>query len=98
MLRELNIPVHRIVYKQLHVAIPCYHQDDTRSLAKDLYPHIAEQFGHTTSQAVEHSIREAIHCGWGNRDPEIWEHYFPRPAKAPSNKQFIAVLAERLEA
>jgi len=47
--------------------------------------------------AVEHSIREAIRAAYGNRDPQVWERCFPGCRGVPSNKLFIATLAERLK-
>ena len=97
MLHELHFQAHRLGYKQLCPGIPHYRENDIQSLSKDLYPWLAEQFDHVTPQAVEHAIREAIRHAWQDRDPEIWETYFPGAVKRPSNKQFIATLAERLK-
>lgn len=97
MLHELGFPAHRIGYKQLCIAIPRYAQDSTQSIIKELYPYIAVIFGYTGWCAVEHAMRCAIHDAWFNCDPDIWEEYFPNSRKPPSNKLFIATLAERLE-
>ena len=95
MLHELCFAVHRSGYKQLCVAIPRYAQNNIQSVTKSLYPYVAAHFD-TDWQAVEHSIRFAVHCAWNQRDPEVWDRYFPHSKKAPSNKEFIATLAERL--
>ena len=97
MLHELCLPVYRLGYKQLCVGIPHYRENGIQNLSKDLYPWLAEQFDHVSPQAVEHAIREAIRYAWEHRDPEVWAQYFPGSAKQPSNKQFIATLAERLK-
>lgn len=97
MLHELNIPIHRLGYKQLHLAIPRYAQDDTQSFTKELYPYVAAHWGHSNWQTVEHTIRMAILYAWEHRDPQVWEQYFPNSTRPPSNKQFIVTLAERLE-
>lgn len=96
MLHELSFPVHRCGYKQLTVAIPYFYQDDTQSLTKDLYPYVAQQYGHPDWHAVESSIRDVILDAWETRDPAAWDKYFPNLTKAPSNKLFIATLAEHL--
>ena len=96
ILHELGVPVHRNGYRQLGVAIPCFALDDTQSLSKELYPYVAARFGHTDWRCVEHAIRLVILDAWDRRDPEVWEQYFPNCRKPPSNKQFIATLAERV--
>lgn len=97
MLHELGVPAHRIGYKQLCAAIPCYARDDTQSLTKELYPSIARRFGYPNCGPVEHAIRLAILDGWERGRREVWEGYFPCALRPPSNKLFIATLAERLK-
>lgn len=97
MLQELGIPAHRIGYRQLSAAIPRYARDNVQSLTKELYPAIARQFGQSSWSSVEHAVRLAILDGWKQGRPEIWEAYFHSCRKPPSNKLFIATLAERLK-
>lgn len=97
MLDELRIPVHRNGYKQLCVAIPLFVLDPFQSLNKELYPRVAMQLNCTDGRAVEHCIRDCILWAWAHRDPEVWAQYFPYSEKAPTNKQFLSVLAERLK-
>ena len=97
MLRELNFAVHRTGYRHLITAIIRYTQDDGQSLSKELYPYVARSFGYSDWRAVEHSIRTSICHGWSNRNPVIWNYYFPGLRRAPTNKQFIATLAEMLK-
>ena len=97
MLHDLVFPIHRFGYEQLIVAISRYAQGDILSMTKELYPYVAKHFGYTDWRAIEHAIRTVITDTWGVRDSDIWESYFPRYQKAPSNKQFIATLAERLQ-
>lgn len=97
MLHELGFPAHRLGYKQLSVAILRYAIDDTQSLTKDLYPYIANQLHSPDWHAVESSIRNAILTSWKARDPAVWERYFPNLSRVPSNKYFIATLAEYLQ-
>lgn len=96
MLHELRVGIHRLGYKCLTIAIPCYVVDDTQSLTKELYPYVAECLGRTERYAVERAIRMVILDAWKKRNPTIWEQYFPEQEKVPTNKQFLAVLAERL--
>lgn len=96
MIHELNISVHRLGYKYLTLAIPCYSIDDTQSLTKEIYPFVAHCFGCPDWHSIERSIRSVILAAWEHRDPEAWEQYFPNQKKPPSNKLFIATLAEQL--
>lgn len=96
ILHDLGIPVHRIGYKQLCLAITCFSEDDTQSLTKELYPYIAKQFGCADWRPVERSIRLAIFHAWSSRDPDLWNEYFSCSTKPPTNKQFIATVAEML--
>ena len=96
MLHALYFPPYRCGYKQLCLAIPYCHEKHTLNLSKDLYPWLAKQFDHVTPQAVEHAIREIIRHAWEHGDQKVWQEYFPGAVKPPSNKQFIATLAERL--
>ena len=96
MLHELRIGIHRLGYKCLTIAVPCFAEDDTQSLSKELYPYVAECLGHTEWYAVERAIRMVILDAWNKRDPAVWEQYFPEQKKVPTNKQFLAVLAEKM--
>ena len=97
LLRELGIPCHRVGYLQLCMAIPLYALDERQSLSKDIYPLVAAHWGYTDWRTIEHAIRIVILFSWLHRDPAAWNRYFPNPDKAPSNKLFIATLAERLK-
>lgn len=97
MLHELGVPCHRIGYQQLCMAIPMFAQDERQSLSKDVYPYITSYWGYTDWRTIEHAIRIVILFSWLHRDPEVWEQYFPNMEKPPSNKLFIATLAERLK-
>ena len=95
MLHELGISIHRLGYVYLSIAVPYYAIDNTQSLSKELYPCVAKRFDKFTKwYAVERSIRMVIMEAWERRDPTAWEQYFPRQKRVPTNKQFIAVLAE----
>lgn len=95
-LRNLGISPHRNGYKYLTVVIPCYAMDPGQSLTKEVYPYVASYFGCADWHSVERSIRLVVQDAWERRDLEIWAQYFRNQKKVPSNKQFIAVLAEKL--
>ena len=97
MLRDLNFAVHRTGYRHLITAIIRYTQDDSQCLSKEIYPHVARSFGYSDWRAVEHSIRTSIHQAWRHRDPAVWNSYFPGLPHPPTNKHFIATLAEMLK-
>ena len=97
MLHKLRFGIHRLGYQQLLLLIPCYAQDCSLSLSKELYPYAAGCFGCSSWQAVEHTVRAAILDAWERRDAETWEKYFPGMKRPPSNKQFIATMAELLK-
>lgn len=94
-LTRLGISFKHNGYYQLRIGIPLFARDQNQLLLKELYPMIGDICGQD-AQAVEHSIREAIRCGWKRGDPEIWREYFPYCTKCPSNKEFIATLSELL--
>lgn len=83
-------------FQQLRIGIPLFAQDKTQRLSKELYPAIAQRFG-CSAEAVEHSIRDAISAAWLIRDESVWRSYFPNLTECPTNKVFIAQLAELLE-
>ena len=94
LLWELGFPPHTMGYKQLCIAIPLYGKDREQSLSCNLYPAVAEVFHLRDSRAVERAIRTAITKAWQNQAG--WERYFPGHTKPPSNKVFIAAMAEQL--
>ena len=96
MLHSLHISVHRQGYKALLLAIPCYALDCDQSLSKEVYPYVAQRLSYADWHGVERAIRLVILDAWERRNPAIWEDCFPGQRKAPTNKQFIAVLAQRL--
>jgi len=97
MLHEIGIPIHRLGYNHTAIAVIRFSQGDMQSLTKELYPYVAAYFGYADWHAVENSIRAVIADAWKNRDPEVWRQYFLQDCKAPSNKRFIATLAQRLQ-
>ena len=96
-LRTLGIPAHRKGFRQLSIAITIFAQDDTQSLTKELYPATAKLTGIDDWRLVERDIRTVIQYAGANRDPSIWDIYFPSLSKVPSNKVFITGLSELLQ-
>ena len=97
ILMELGIPIHRVGFRQLGMAIAIYAADTSRLLSKEIYPVIAAELGFPDWRAVEHAIRDAIVYAWKRRDIAAWEKYFPGCKTAPTNKQFIATLAQHVQ-
>lgn len=85
-------------YRQLCVGIPLFHEDPQQNLSKELYPAIAQICGCKTEKCVEHSIRKAIESAWKRRTPGAWEQFFPNATRCPTNKAFLARMAELLDA
>lgn len=94
MLGELHISSKYHGYNYLCKAIVLMEQDTGQAITKILYPTVAKRCGCQAGH-VERSIRNAIDKAWENRDPVIWQHYFPGSRK-PSNGAFIGCLAEKL--
>ena len=83
-------------YRQLCMGIPLFHADPQQNMSKELYPAIAQMCGSKTEKCVEHSIRKAVESAWKRRTPSAWERFFPNGSRCPTNKQFIARMAELL--
>lgn len=81
-------------YQQLRLGIPLFRQDPALRLSKELYPAIATLRGEGNAKQIERSIRAAIQAAWDKRNKTLWEQYFPGYTECPTNKQFIARLAE----
>lgn len=99
-LHALNFRTHLDGYQQLRVGIPIYFKDPDICLSKELYPAIATYFGLSDPRTVEHSVRKAIEDAWCHRDPVVWANFFPPNAEGkipcPTNKNFLAAIAEKL--
>ena len=84
----------------LCTGIPLFAQNPKQKLSIELYPQVAKLCGCSDGRAVEKTIRNAIEAAWKVRDKTVWTKYFPVAiednASCPSNKVFIARLAELL--
>ena len=83
-------------YVYLVYIIPRYARDRQRKLSRDLYAEIAAEYN-TSEENVETAIRYAIDKAWGHGDTELWAACFPNRDRHPSNKQFIAVMAQKVK-
>lgn len=96
LLNALGIPTQHIGYRCLSLAIPYYARDKSQAFTKELYPAVSRQLGYGTGAAVERSIRYVIESAWKRRNVRVWNACFPGYTDRPSNKVFIATLAELL--
>ena len=96
-LGRLNVPAYLSGYRCLCVAIPKFAQDISQSMCSEVYPAVAKELDYMDWRAVEFAIRRAILWAWEHGDQNIWNEYFPGLTKAPSNKHFIAALAQRIK-
>lgn len=99
LLHKLELNVKLTGYRCLICAIPMV-ADNPSVLLKEIYPDIAKQCCLSDYRCVERTIRSAIWKAWENRDDAVWSQYFPRNKAGeiirPTNKEFIARLAEEL--
>lgn len=99
-LRQLGVSTHLDGYQQLRIGIPLYAQHPEQNVFKELYADVATICGNDNIGQVEHSMRTAIKGAWSNRNDAVWADYFERAndgrIPCPSNKVFIARLAEKL--
>jgi len=95
-LLALGLSISSDGFQQLRIGIPLFAQDKTQRLSKELYLAISQRFG-CSKEAIEHSIRDTIKAAWESRDEAVWKKYFPNATECPTNKAFIAQLAELLE-
>lgn len=84
-------------YHQLRVGIPLFRQDPSLRMDKELYPAIAVRLAQGTPKQISRSIDTAIQAAWAQRDSAVWDRYFPGCTDCPTNKAFIARLAEFTE-
>ncbi len=101
LLHSLNFLPHLDGYQQLCVGIPIFASNPGMRLSKELYPRIAAHFHLPDARTVEHSIRKAIASAWVRKDLSVWSKFFPTNESGempcPTNKEFIAHVAEFLE-
>ena len=66
-------------------------------LTKEIYPTLSATYGYTEG-AVDQAIRRVIRKMWEHREknPAIWEFFFPGYTECPSNGDFMFTLANYL--
>lgn len=94
LLHRLHIPPSHMGYHYLKIAIPLFAKNKSQAITKELYPNVAKIANGTTCAAIERGIRHVIMIAWECRDERIWNRYFPGATRPPTNKIFIATLAE----
>lgn len=101
ILNEIGMPFHISGYRYAKKAIELAVKDQTiiKAMQSKLYPMVAEEFNSTGSR-VERAIRHAVERVWTYGDVKTREKYFGHTIAAsevkPTNKQFIATIAEKL--
>ena len=97
LLRSLGVEPKLSGYRCLCFAIPMV-AERPNIMMKEVYPIVAKHCGLSDARCVERVIRSAIYKAWLNRDDTVWLCYFIRnragEVKRPTNKEFIASLAE----
>lgn len=100
-LHEMAVPPHIRGYRYLQMAIAMVLENggmvDNITIA--LYEPIARQFG-TTPSRVERSMRHAVEKAWdrstAQRIERIFGYTVDMEKSKPSNREFIAMLADRI--
>ena len=94
-LNRLGFSSHEPGYKYLCPAILLYAKDTQQTLSKHIYPVLTKEIG-PSIEALDNAIRRVIYAAWTQRNDDIWTEYFPDTSRCPSNKKFIAILAEKI--
>ncbi len=102
IIHEVGVPAHIKGYQYLREAIliAVNDMDVINAVTKVLYPEVAKRFG-TTASRVERAIRHAIEVAWDRGDLETLQKYFGYTVSntkgKPTNSEFIAMIADRLQ-
>lgn len=102
IIHEIGVPAHIKGYQYLREAILIVVEDMEiiNAVTKILYPEVAKRFG-TTASRVERAIRHAIEVAWDRGDLETLQKYFGYTVSnakgKPTNSEFIAMIADRLQ-
>lgn len=99
VLMRMGIPtkLHGHSYIAAGILLMLHHPDIR--VTKELYPHIGQLY-QSNGTLVERSIRNAIRIGWEQRDPAVWQIYFPEGLPGsdtrPTNRVFLSRMADCL--
>ncbi|MDR0293698.1 MAG: sporulation transcription factor Spo0A [Oscillospiraceae bacterium] len=102
IIHEIGIPAHIKGYQYVRKAIAVAVENPAAigAVTKILYPGVAETFG-TTPSRVERAIRHAIEVAWDRGDLETLQSIFGYTVSnakgKPTNSEFIAMIADRLQ-
>lgn len=92
-LHKLHVP-NWSGFDDLRIAIPLFAQDPSIGIVKELYPAVVVLRGRDNWKQVEKAIRHAKEYAYTHRNDAVWSEYFPNTSHCPTNKEFIARLAE----
>ncbi|MBR1416894.1 MAG: sporulation transcription factor Spo0A [Bacilli bacterium] len=101
LLHDLGMPSHIKGYQYVRDAIMMMYDNPIYigGITKKLYPAIADKYN-TTSSRVERAIRHAIEVSWNRGDydlmDEIFGHSVDFDRAKPTNSEFLATLADRI--
>ncbi len=101
LLHDLGMPSHIKGYQYIRDAIIMIYNNSSYigGITKQLYPDIAKKFD-TTPSRVERAIRHAIEVSWSRGDydlmDEIFGHSVDFDRAKPTNSEFLATLADKL--
>ena len=102
IIHEIGVPAHIKGYQYLREAIKLAVNDMEviNAITKVLYPQVAKTFS-TTPSRVERAIRHAIEVAWDRGDLEVLQRFFGYTVSntkgKPTNSEFIALIADRLQ-
>lgn len=96
-LRILGMDETRDGFGMLCIATPLFAQDPKQSLSKELQPAVAQLCGNDNGDQVESAIRRLIADTWEIRNVAIWKEYFPGLTERPKLKEFLCLLAKKLD-
>lgn len=97
-LRSLEFNQPLLGSRMLPLTVVLFARDPDQSITKEVYPEVARQWGQGAAwRKVEKDIRYAIDTAWANGNKEAWAQHLRLDHK-PSNKEFIARMAELLNA
>ena len=102
IIHEIGVPAHIKGYQYLREAIILTVENRVviNAVTKTLDPEVAKHFN-TTASRVERAIRHAIEVAWDRGDLETLQKYFGYTVSnakgKPTNSEFIAMIADRLQ-
>ena len=102
LIQKIGVPPHIKGYQYIREAIYLVLEDMQllNAVTVRLYPMIAQKYD-TKPTRVERAIRHAIEVAWNRGDMNVLNQYFGYTIAAdkgkPTNSEFIAMLADRIQ-